>query len=88
MVDRAQGQKAKSFTPEKLLSISAAGLLVGIGLCGGGTMLASYSGRSVFSAVPGLLAFAGTVCLFGSLLGLVVGLVWAVLRSIFGRREI
>jgi len=72
MVDRAQGQKAKSFTPEKLLSISAAGLLVGIGLCGGGTMLASYSGRSVFS----------------SLLGLVVGLVWAVLRSIFGRREI
>jgi hypothetical protein len=87
MFDFLSSLKPKSLTPEKLLSVSAATLLVAIGLCSGGAMLASHNNSSISSAVPGVFAFAGTICLFGSLLGLVAGIVWGVLRSIFSGRE-
>jgi hypothetical protein len=62
------------------MTVSSVGLLLALGLCGAGSALNNDSSTFFF-----VIAEAAG---FVSLLGLVVGLVWAVLRSIFGRREL
>jgi hypothetical protein len=62
------------------MTVSAVGLLLALGLCGAGSVFKDNTSSIFF----GIAVATG----FVSLLGLVVGLVWAVLRSIIGRREL
>ncbi len=78
MFDLLDGNKERSFTPEKLLTISAAGMLLGFGLCGAG--LATVR---IEIATPFLVA--ASVAFWGSALGLVVGALWVVLQMLTGR---
>jgi hypothetical protein len=73
--------KAKPYTPQRLMTVSVVGLLLAIGLCGVGSAFKDNNGSIFFQVIAGATGFV-------SLLGLVVGLVWGVLRSIYGRREI
>jgi len=82
MFDPLDAPTSKPFSPEKLLTFSVVGMLLGIGLCGAASPLHRLGLTGV---VPVLM---GSICFLASLLGLLVGLVWGILRAIFGRREL
>ncbi len=78
MVDSPGGSK-KPLTPAKLLALSCAGLLVSLGMCGVGFANARYG--------AGAFLFIGLFGLIASLVSVLVGIVWGIIRMFSGGRE-
>jgi hypothetical protein len=70
----------RRFTASRLLSLSVAGVLCSIGICGAGAMLH-------MRGVTPRIATLGAIVLLASLLGLIVGALWALGAAMFGRKR-
>jgi hypothetical protein len=75
MVDPVDGKKTKRFSPAKLIALSAVGAILGFGLC------ATNINKSDHLTILGLM------CFFASLLGIVVGVIWAIAAAILRRKD-
>ena len=65
----------KQSGPEKLVAISAAGLLVGLGLCGAATQLPA--------AAQNVLLGIGALSFWTSVLGMIIGVCLLILAPLF-----
>jgi hypothetical protein len=72
-------QRKKTGLPAKLVAISVAGLLVGIGLCGAGSGIKNEGVSEAFFV-------AGAICFWTSCLLFFVGLVWIAIAAAFKER--
>jgi hypothetical protein len=70
-----QQQRSGVRTPAIVIAISAAGLLLSLGLCGAGGALSHHG-------ISGFLFASGVVVLFASIVGVVVGVLWLILAVI------